>query len=262
MVRHRAFWEDQREACLALIMALTALDQEEPNMSRPAGCVHVFAWRTGDYVPWCRCKTWLSVLRDFVMFTECSFAEVFVSDMHSRGQSSVTGQVIVYSEHFRSALTFGSRGQTTMPWLWTDKTSQQLASAFELMFDCKKYIKAVAVIVDGAKRLWDEEVWNTSIKVAWNTTLVAAQPERGKDKQNKGATRITSGMSFKRGMGFDNQLRGCRIACLRPRFGFCLWRWLLNFLYWNLKWHTICWQFLTFFLWFLLSLIIVSAFKG
>lgn len=42
-----AFWWDQSEASLALIMVLTALDQQEPNMSQPAGCVHVFAWKPG-----------------------------------------------------------------------------------------------------------------------------------------------------------------------------------------------------------------------
>lgn len=72
-----AFWEDQSKASLALIMALAALDQEEPNMSRPAGCVHVFAWRTGDYALRCRCKTWLIALQAFVAFAECSFAEAF-----------------------------------------------------------------------------------------------------------------------------------------------------------------------------------------
>lgn len=60
-------------------MALTALDQEEPNVSRPAGRMHVFAWKTGDYALSCRCKNWLSMLKAFVMFAECSFAETFVS---------------------------------------------------------------------------------------------------------------------------------------------------------------------------------------
>lgn len=69
-----AFWEDQSKESLALIMALTALDQEEPNMSRPAGCVHVFVWRIGDYTFRCRCKTWLLMLQALVTSAECSFA--------------------------------------------------------------------------------------------------------------------------------------------------------------------------------------------
>ncbi len=36
------FWEDQSKPSLALITALRLLDQEEPNMSRPAGCMHAF----------------------------------------------------------------------------------------------------------------------------------------------------------------------------------------------------------------------------
>lgn len=69
-----AFWEDESKASLALIMALTALDQEEPNMSRLEGCVHVFAWRTGDYAFRRRCQTWLLMQQALNVLN--SFAEV------------------------------------------------------------------------------------------------------------------------------------------------------------------------------------------
>lgn len=45
MVGHWAFWEDQSKASLALITALSVPDQDQPNMSRLAGHVHVFAWK-------------------------------------------------------------------------------------------------------------------------------------------------------------------------------------------------------------------------
>lgn len=169
-------------------------------------------------------------------------------------------------------VTFGSRQQPATPRLWTDKTGQQLMRACVRMFHCEWVCIFVCVKIHksscspcgrSSNGFEMKRSAALQIKVAWNTTLVAAQPEKGKDKQNMGATRITSGMSFKQGMVFDNQQRGCRIACLCPHFGLCLWQWLLNFLQkrWNLKWRAVCWStiyfFLTVVLRLLFSLIIV-----
>ena len=108
----------------------------------------------------------------------------------------------------------------------------------------------------------------TAFEMKRSAALQWKQPEtqhcqkrkkKGKDKQNKGATRITSGMSLKQGMVFDNQQRGCRIACLRPHFGHCLWQWLLNSRPWNLKWHVVCWSTSSFTVSLRLSFSLITA---
>lgn len=53
--------------------------------------------------------------------------------------------------------------QAATPRLWTDKTGQQLMSAFVLILNVFDYIKAVTVTADGDKWLWDEEPCSTSI---------------------------------------------------------------------------------------------------
>ncbi len=132
-----ALWEDQSKASLALIMALTALDQEEPNMSRPAGCVHVFAWKTGDYVLRCRCRTWLPTLQAFVTFAECSFTDVRHTHTHTVMDRAVWQVKWLFTSNTRPLpVTFGSRQQAAVPWLWSNKTGQQLMHAFVHVFEC------------------------------------------------------------------------------------------------------------------------------
>lgn len=132
-----AFWEDQSEANLALIMALTALDQEEPNMSWPAGCVHVFVWKTGDY-------SFLIQMQNLAHHSTGFHCHVCWTDFvriwaHSTEQSSMTCEVIVYPEPLPlcGPVTLVSHQQPATPCMWPDKTGQHLMHALLCTLDCE-----------------------------------------------------------------------------------------------------------------------------
>lgn len=168
------------------------------------------------------------------------------SDLLNRwmnSQHSRTGKVIVQPKQSPAscaALSLCLQGNSP-PHLQRRQTKigQQLMHVFFVHSQVWVHACVYAVAMDVVALRWRGPQHSNKSGLKHDTDRHTAREEKkGKAQQNKGATNITSGMSFKPETAFDNQQRGCWIACLRPHFGRCLWQRLSSFC--DLKWHVAC----------------------
>lgn len=225
-----AFWEDQSEVSLALIMALAALG---PGRTKhvTTGTVHAFV---------CMENRGLPFRMQIQNLAPCASAHC-----------DICWVALVKSEHFWPEWTHSTAWQ--VKWLFSLNTSSLQdchfgfrSAAWPRLCTDKNRSPVNACICVHAP-LWLHAHVRKRVKIhkgsrshcGWSQIALRWRGSRhfnksgpkhdtgrrtdgkkkSKDQQNKGATRITSSMSFKQGMVFDNQHRGRWIARLRPHLG-------------------------------------------